>query len=47
MYIHNRWYFGAIKSSDAEEQLMQTFNDYGSFLVHDSEITLGEYSLSI
>jgi fyn-related kinase len=41
------WFFGKVKRIDAEKQLMQPFNDYGSFLVRDSETTAGDYSLSI
>ena len=33
--------------ADAEEQLMQPFNDCGSFLIRDSDVTPGEYSLSV
>ena len=43
----NSWFFGAIKRIDAEKQLMQPFNDYGSFLVRDSESTPGNYTLSV
>ena len=32
---------------DAEKLLMQPFNNYGSYLVRDSESTPGGYSLSI
>ena len=32
---------------EAEKQLMQTFNAFGSFLVRDSETTPGDFSLSI
>ena len=32
---------------EAEKQLMQPFNNFGSFLVRDSETTPGDYSLSI
>ena len=39
------WFFGAIKRTEAEKELM--FNDYGSFLVRDSESTPGDFSLSI
>ena len=42
-----RWYFGKIKRNDAEKQLMMSFNQYGSYLVRDSETTPGDYSLSV
>ena len=41
------WYFGAITRKHAENLLMQSFNDSGSFLVRNSESTPGDYSLSI
>ena len=42
-----RWFLGKIKRVDAEKQLMMNFNQYGSFLVRDSETTPGDFSLSI
>ena len=42
-----RWFFGKIKRVEAEKQLMQGFNNYGSYLVRDSETTPGDFSLSI
>ena len=42
-----RWFFGKIKRVEAEKQLMQTFNTFGSYLVRDSETTPGDFSLSI
>ena len=42
-----RWYFGRIKRVEAEKQLMMSFNQYVSYLVRESEITLGDFSLSI
>ena len=42
-----RWFFGAIRRNHAEKQLMQPFNDLGSFLVRHSETISGGYSLSI
>ena len=42
-----RWFFGKIKRIDAEKQLMQSFNQQGSFLVGDSETTPGDYTLSV
>ena len=54
MYVHlstdhifGRWFFGKIKRNDAEKQLMQSFNQQGSFLVGDSETTPGDYTLSV
>ena len=41
------WYFGTITRKHAENLLMQSFNDSGSFLVRNSESTPGDYSLSI
>ena len=42
-----RWFLGKIKRVDAEKQLMMNFNQFGSFLVRDSETTPGDFSLSI
>lgn len=42
-----RWFFGPIKRLDAEDQLMQSVNEYGSFLVRDSERTPGAYSIAV
>ena len=42
-----RWYFGRIRRVDAEELLMKRFNQYGSYLVRESERTPGNFSLSI
>ena len=47
LHLTQRWYFGRIKRVDAEKQLMMSFNQYGSYLVQDSELTPGDYSLSI
>ena len=41
------WFFGAMKLTDAEKQLMQPFNVHGSFLVRKSESRPGSYSLSV
>jgi len=41
------WFFGAIKRIDAEKQLMQSFNQCGSYLIRESETTPGDFSLSI
>ena len=46
-FLYNSWFFGAIKRIDAEKQLMWLFNDYGSFLVRESESTPGNYILSV
>ena len=46
MYVC-RWFFGKIKRVEAEKQLMQNFNEYGSYLVRDSETTAGDFSLSV
>ena len=44
--IH-RWFFGSIHRVEAEKLLMTSFNQYGSYLVRESETTPGDYSLSI
>ena len=36
-----------MKRLGAERTLMQTFNGFGSFLIHSSETTVGDYSLSV
>ena len=36
-----------MKRIDAEKQLMQSSNDYGSFLIRDSETTPGDFSLAL
>ena len=41
------WFFGAIKRTDAEMQLMQPGNECGSFLVRYSDNSPGKYALSI
>ena len=41
------WYFGDISGADAEELLMQSSIDHGSFLVRNSGNRPGEYSLSL
>ena len=46
-YFSLRWFFGKIKRIDAEKQLMQSFNQQGSFLVGDSETMAGDYTLSV
>jgi len=42
-----RWFFGAIKRLDAENQLKSSVNEFGSFLVRESEKTPGAYSLAV
>ena len=41
------WFFGAIKRTDAEKQLMQPSNKCGSFLVRYSDNSPSKYALSI
>ena len=41
------WYFGATTRKEAEKQLMQPFNAYGSFLIRDSDTTPGTYTLAV
>jgi fyn-related kinase len=38
---------GKLKRADADKQLMMSFNQFGSFLIRDSETTAGDFSLSI
>jgi fyn-related kinase len=42
-----RWFFDRIKHRDAEKQLMLPINEYGSYLIRESENTPGGYALSI
>lgn len=42
-----RWYFGNLKRIEAEKLLLQPFNNFGSYLVRESETTVGDYSLSV
>ena len=35
------------EETDAVITLMQIFNGYGSFLIHSSETTVGDFSLSV
>ncbi|EHB15313.1 Tyrosine-protein kinase FRK [Heterocephalus glaber] len=44
--IHVRWFFGAIKRADAENQLLYSENQTGAFLIRESESQKGEFSLS-
>ena len=44
--MHFRW-FWRISKAAAERQLMEGSNQYGSFLIRDSDTTPGSYSLSI
>ena len=46
LFTHS-WYFGAISRLNAEKQLVQPFNDYGSFLIRDNDVTPGYYTLCI
>ena len=46
-HFSHRWFFGKIKKIDAEKQLMQSFNQQGSFLVRYSNTTPGDFCLSI
>ena len=46
MFIYS-WYFGATTRKDAEKQLMQPFNVYGSFLIRNSDTSPGNYTLAI
>lgn len=41
------WFFGAIRRSDAEKQLLYSENKTGAFLIRESESQKGEFSLSV
>ncbi|XP_003781652.1 tyrosine-protein kinase FRK [Otolemur garnettii] len=41
------WFFGAIKRTDAEKQLLYSENQTGAFLVRESESQKGDFSLSV
>lgn len=41
------WYFGSIKRFQAERELKSPGNDYGAYLIRDSESMPGGYSLSL
>uniref|UniRef100_A0AAZ3NYN9 Tyrosine-protein kinase n=1 Tax=Oncorhynchus tshawytscha TaxID=74940 RepID=A0AAZ3NYN9_ONCTS len=41
------WYFGKMGRKDAERQLLGQGNPRGTFLIRESETTIGAYSLSI
>lgn len=41
------WFFGAIKRTDAEKQLLYSKNQTGAFLIRESESQKGEFSLSV
>ena len=42
-----RWYFGKIKRTEAEQNLLLPHNDSGAFLIRDSESRRSDYSLSV
>ncbi|XP_012888250.1 PREDICTED: tyrosine-protein kinase FRK [Dipodomys ordii] len=41
------WFFGAIKRTDAEKQLLYSENRTGAFLIRESESQTGDFSLSV
>ncbi|XP_022375962.1 tyrosine-protein kinase FRK [Enhydra lutris kenyoni] len=41
------WFFGAIKRTDAEKQLLYSENQTGAFLIRESESQKGEFALSV
>lgn len=41
-----RWFFGAIKRTDAEKQLLYSENQTGAFLIRESESQKGDFALS-
>ncbi|XP_066867798.1 tyrosine-protein kinase FRK isoform X1 [Kogia breviceps] len=41
------WFFGAIKRSEAEKQLLYSENQTGAFLIRESESQKGNFSLSV
>ncbi|XP_048209900.1 tyrosine-protein kinase FRK [Perognathus longimembris pacificus] len=41
------WFFGAIKRTDAEKQLLYSENRTGAFLIRESESQAGDFSLSV
>ena len=47
MYSLDSWYFGAISRGEAVKQLMQPYNDCGSFLIRDNDYTPGDFVLLI
>lgn len=42
-----RWFFGAIKRTDAEKQLLYSENQTGAFLIRESESQKGDFALSV
>ena len=46
-FYYYSWYFWAIDCNEAERLLMHTANASGSFLIHESTSSRGNYSLSI
>jgi len=47
VFLCYSYFFGPIKRLDAEDQLMHSVNEYGSFLVRNSEKTPGAYSIAV
>ena len=45
--LSHRWFFGRFTKIDAQKQLLNPFNSYGSYLIRESETTPGGYSLSV
>lgn len=41
-----RWFFGAIKRTEAEKQLLYSENQTGAFLIRESESQKGDFALS-
>ncbi|XP_061283496.1 tyrosine-protein kinase FRK [Bos javanicus] len=41
------WFFGAIKRTDAEKQLLYSENQTGAFLIRESESQKGDFALSV
>uniref|UniRef100_A0A8C1INT9 Tyrosine-protein kinase n=2 Tax=Cyprinus carpio TaxID=7962 RepID=A0A8C1INT9_CYPCA len=41
------WFFKGVSRKDAERQLLASGNKTGSFMIRDSETTMGSYSLSV
>lgn len=41
-----RWFFGSIKRTDAEKQLLYPKNQTGAFLIRESESQKGDFALS-
>ncbi|KAJ1155011.1 hypothetical protein NDU88_007747 [Pleurodeles waltl] len=45
--LTTRWFFGALKRSDAEKKLRLAINKSGTFLIRESETQKGDFSLSV